>query len=774
MQANSPTTWLRSGASPEDFPNVPSDPDALERFLAELSRGLAGLSIGKLEKVAGRLPGLLGERVPVDTIVKALDSASKSELPAHNRLLLGEIAIDFLILAERWEECVPRLDELVQVARGVGATEELAIVLNYRGVCLYRLAKYPRAKADLEESLRLAERVGNDRTRARARINLGLVLKEMGLLEDAAGHYREALRLARTVGDDRSLLSCYLNVGNIYKDLERWNEGMNALQKGIDLAAKLGESREEVRGRLNMGTLILMKGDDPGRAAGIFRKVISDAGEIGAEQVGSIARSNLALALLKLGKFEESMRESAKSLEEALKGNDPEGVWRAKANLARAHRDLGEFDKADGYFKDALLDFDAIRRSLVSDRDRSEFQRNLMDLQGEFVEFGLESRGGEIAFARLARSKSRALVQAMGNEALSRADQGLDERELLDRVQQTLADMPGTMVLDYFLHKGRLTIFACDAKSVTVHESRGSEKDIKESVAEFAKEINLFIASRGYREGQWGVETGPSDALVELGRILIGPVGERIGSANHLIVVPQGVLHQVPFLALPDEKGRYLVETHALSLLPASDLVMDVRPPAGSGKSRAIVVRGSREGLAGADREIEALKAVFAESCGILDAATEAAEFGRMLAGAEIVHFAGHAEFDRSDPYSSALLLEGGGRLSASDLMSGGMDLSRVRLVALSACETGLGEVVPGDEVISVARAFLAAGASAILVSLWKVSDEATAALMPEFYRGYTSGAQASDALRASIVSLLSKSRVHPYFFAPFNVLGVR
>ncbi len=774
MQANSLITWLQSGASPEDFPNVPLDPDALGRFVAELSRGLEGLSVSKLENVAGKLSGLLGNRVPVDMIVKALDSPSRSDLPPLNRLLLGEIAIDFLNIAERWEECVPRLDELVQVARGVGATEELAIVLNYRGVCLYRLARYALAKADLEESLRLAERVDNDRRRARARINLGLVLKEMGLLEDAAGQYREALRLARTIGDNRSLLSCYLNVGNIYKDLERWNEGMNALQKGIDLAAKLGESREEVRGRLNLGTLILMKGDDPGRAAGIFRKVISDAAEIGAEQVGSIARSNLALALLKLGKLEESMRESSLSLEEALKGNDSEGVWRAKANLARAHRDLGEFDKADGYFRDALLDFDAIRRSLLSDRDRSEFQRNLRDLEGEFVEFGLESRGGEIAFGRLARSKSRALVQAMGNEALSCSRQGLDERELLDRIQRTLADMPGTLVLDYFLHKGHLRIFACDASSVTVHESPGSEKDIKESVAEFAKEVNLFIASQKYREAQWGVETGPPKPLVELGRILLEPVGERIGSADHLIIVPQGVLHQVPFLALPDEQGRYLVETHALSLLPASDFVTGVLPSAGPGVPRALIVKGSREGLKGANREIEALKEVFGESCGILDAATEAAEFGRILAGADIVHFAGHAEFDRSDPYSSALLLEGGGRLSASDLMSGGMDLSGVRLVALSACETGLGEVVPGDEVISVARAFLAAGASAILMSLWKVSDEATAALMPEFYRGYLGGASPSVALRAAILSMLSRSRVHPYFFAPFNVQGVR
>jgi CHAT domain-containing protein len=110
--------------------------------------------------------------------------------------------------------------------------------------------------------------------------------------------------------------------------------------------------------------------------------------------------------------------------------------------------------------------------------------------------------------------------------------------------------------------------------------------------------------------------------------------------------------------------------------------------------------------------------------------------------------------------------------LTVADLIEGGIDLGKVNLLTLAACETGAGKVIAGDEVIGIGRAFLGSGAASVVQSLWKVSDTATAKLMRSFYQHLTDGQSHSDALRSSMIELLSEHRTHPYFFAPFTLIS--
>jgi CHAT domain-containing protein len=111
------------------------------------------------------------------------------------------------------------------------------------------------------------------------------------------------------------------------------------------------------------------------------------------------------------------------------------------------------------------------------------------------------------------------------------------------------------------------------------------------------------------------------------------------------------------------------------------------------------------------------------------------------------------------------------GRLEAREIFD--LDLSRVRLVTLSACESGLGKVDRGDEIIGFTRSFLSAGVSGLIVSLWPVSDESTELLMSTMYESLRSGRSAQDAMRAGQVALLKDRRFqHPFFWAPFNLVG--
>jgi CHAT domain-containing protein len=145
----------------------------------------------------------------------------------------------------------------------------------------------------------------------------------------------------------------------------------------------------------------------------------------------------------------------------------------------------------------------------------------------------------------------------------------------------------------------------------------------------------------------------------------------------------------------------------------------------------------------------------------------------------DVMHYACHGEFYPGRPWESALFLaprsvEGSledGRLRAAEVFA--MDLRSVRLVALSGCETGRGLVSPGDDVVSMAASFLHAGAPSLLVSLWRVEDEATSRLMRGFYENWLEkGMDKSRALREAKLALLGGEFRHPRQWAGFILVG--
>jgi CHAT domain-containing protein len=132
-----------------------------------------------------------------------------------------------------------------------------------------------------------------------------------------------------------------------------------------------------------------------------------------------------------------------------------------------------------------------------------------------------------------------------------------------------------------------------------------------------------------------------------------------------------------------------------------------------------------------------------------------------------LIHFATHGVLDNRHPLFSGLLLSDG-IISVSSIFS--LDL-RANLVVLSACNTGIGELSSGDEIVGMTRAFMYAGAPTIVATLWSVSDESTALLMKSFYENLQKDEPATVALRHAQLSLMEKYP-EPFYWAPFFVTG--
>jgi hypothetical protein len=150
--------------------------------------------------------------------------------------------------------------------------------------------------------------------------------------------------------------------------------------------------------------------------------------------------------------------------------------------------------------------------------------------------------------------------------------------------------------------------------------------------------------------------------------------------------------------------------------------------------------------------------------------ATESAfrKYGR---GFSYIHFATHGQFDSDMPLQSALLLAGDdwsdGRLTVDKLYSMNID---AEMVTLSACETGLGKVANGDDVVGLTRDFLYAGSNSIVSSLWKVDGQATGDLMTGLYNAMKDTGK-YQALRQAQLSTRQKYP-HPYYWASFQLTG--
>jgi CHAT domain-containing protein len=138
---------------------------------------------------------------------------------------------------------------------------------------------------------------------------------------------------------------------------------------------------------------------------------------------------------------------------------------------------------------------------------------------------------------------------------------------------------------------------------------------------------------------------------------------------------------------------------------------------------------------------------------------------------ADVLHIATHAEFNTSDPTQSFLELAGSevvDKLTVQEIFGIGNSLD---LVILSACETGVGEISSGDEIISMHRAFSVAGAKSVVSNLWRINDVTSAVVMKRFYRALAEGREKDDALR--IAQEVARSHFeHPAYWASFRLVG--
>jgi len=782
-----------------------------------LALALGDLAIVRLEQ---------GENQAAEAIFRrAADLAEELGLDSQRHTMLHNLASSYSV-RNAFQDALDTHREALTMARETGlADKELSSLIAIAAVHA-KLGDSDRAGRRLEEAVALAEQHGDRRREAWALRELGavqveqkhfdearssyqrsfdirrdlgdrrgaaIVVNQLATLERTLGHperaldlYREANTIARELADPLGLAVTLGNIARVLIETGRPAEAHAALSDSLVIYDDLGLARNQVAALQSMAEASLALGL-PLRARDEARTALELLEEIRSELADPDLRARyvaprreiyviLAESLIALSRndpglrtsdevFATSERAHARTLLELVKGSAPSAEIGADRELeARREAVLDELSTAQ-------------RMLLSPDLDRA--------------------RLGELEALRRGLDDDRREIEASLRRGWARARDAAPD---LDRLQERLGNK--VAFVEYLAGDRATVLVVVTDGEVTTHLLPGAQE-----MRNVVQPLLELLARPGRRDRE-----RLQQSATAVGELLLGPARSQLEGRDRLIVVPDGVLHLLPFEALrlggdpgavidrwsvgyapsaaflevlghhhgPDQGRRSLFAVADPALVVGTRGTTD--PPT---DDDAPVLRQLADGrslddlapLPGARSEAAAVAAFFPADRTVVLVGDEASEeqvlAHPMLSRASNLHFATHAVASSDLPEHSGLVLGstagGDGLLQAFEVF----DLSlNADLVVLSGCDTALGPELSGEGMMGLTRAFLYAGADAVVISLWPVEDRATRELMTGFYRRLEHAGPAT-ALRDAKLELAQKPGFdHPFYWAPFVLVG--
>lgn len=527
---------------------------------------------------------------------------------------------------------------------------------------------------------------------------------------DAAGYYARSIALA----SDRFRPLVQVSLANAYTAAGRAPEALKQLdQVPVRETDKLGPFYKRSRANALLGSA------QPNEALALFKQVLADPG------TGDTAYHRL---------------------------------W-ALEGIARVEAARGDKPAALAAYLDTVQQAERLRSKFTSEEFKTGLFGDIQQVFNAALALSLDARNYEAAWTLSEASRSRQLLDSIRDRA---SDTLAQERVSLPELQRSLG--VGDAVLQFHVLDDRSIVWL-------VTRSGLSAALIPQGQASLAKQVE------GFRSSVIERRRDTTSLAQQLYKSLLS--GIDLGDSRRLFVVPHGPLHYLPFQALHDGRG-FLVERSALAVWPSAAVGSKLLAR-GNAQASSLLGFGNPATdrdvppLPGAEREVQKVAQQFGRSEVFVQQEATKQRFKEGAASASVVHIAAHAELDEADPLFSRVLLASTpsepGLLEARDIYN--LKLDGVRLMTLSACESGLGKVARGDEIVGFTHSILSAGANSIVASLWPVADESTDLLMTRLYRELAGGRDLMGAMQQAELEVQKNRRfAHPFFWAPFNVIG--
>lgn len=616
-------------------------------------------------------------------------------------------------------------------------------------ISLANQGRFREAVRFASKALFLGQRSNNTTALAYAARDLAFAYSLAGDLDQAEEWAKRSLAyLARGAVRDRG--DVLVPVHKVLGDIAMRRNDIEASVKHYQTALNemIGASAQRLPIRVSLANAEIRRG-----RFDAARQILDDIGTGDAAWAPLVlrARGQLAMAERNYAKAVEHFAAAAAGMRQT---KDPYHLMWLQHGLAQAHLAANDHEKALAALRDAIASAKQLRAQFRSEEFKAGFFGDVQRIFDDAIGLLADAKRFDEALALSEESRARALLDVLkGNAKVEQLD-----------IAQAISKLPQeTAVVVYHVLPDRTIAWTVRAGATTAAFIPAGRKQLSVLTARFRRAI-FSRASDTSEQGR------------KLYELLVQPLGLKPGEA--LVFVPHKALHYLPVQALNGPAG-YLIEERPIATVPSLNAMLALADAGGHAKARLFAL-GNPDlddqalALPGAEREVKAIGDLFADAQILIRKDASKSRFVSQAPDNGLIHVAAHATVDEIDPlYSSIRLARAGqlrGELEAHEILN--LDLSSARLVALSGCESGLGKVNDGDEFFGFKRTFLAAGARALLVSLWSVEDESTASLMSAFYRELRERPMI-EALRQAQLSLL-KSAAHadPLFWAPFILVG--
>ena len=710
---------------------------------------------------------------------KALEMMTTLGDVAQQGVCYNNIGTTFVAIG-RYDEALEHFVKTLEIMTNFGNKGQEGRAHYSLGLCYCELGQYNKSLEHHENALEILQET-------RDRFGVGRSCSSLGHIYNKVGHFTQsikfctrALKIAEGIGDRKLESNAYLVLGEAYFALDpQSGQGETYVKKALEISKDIGDKQQLAIDNLTLATMYTVKGQYM-ESLEHHKCAVEMFKETGARGGEAKASGLLASVYIALGKFTDGRKHLKKTLHIIREGGDRGMEYSLLYLLGVCSIKDKEFEKARGYLYESMVCIERDRKLLS---DECKLSLDNLTFHSYTVLYKLLIIQGDVAEALCTaeRGRARALVDLMSNKygiPMRRCSREIhvhvaEIKQLSIQSQSMIIFMAVVHETIYFwvIEEDGKVLFRlskCKSKEESIanllslsrkqllralFDGRRSQCEDRSLSAYYraqlpAVELQGKVTGLRVEEEDGHSENRKKEqgsVLHQLYRRMFAPVADLI-QRQDIVFVPEGDLWMVPFPALKDADGKFLSETYRIRLIPSLTALRLIQAsPDDYHKATGALIVGDPDvhpmtkltSLPEARKEAQEIADLLGVTATVGRQATKA-EVLRRIQEVSLIHIAAHGDAERgeialsSNRISPQVPRKEDFMLTMEDVAKVGI---RAKLVVLSCCHSGRGEIMKSEGVVGIARAFLASGARSVLVSLWVLDDKSTKEFMIRFYK---------------------------------------
>jgi CHAT domain-containing protein len=745
---------------------------------------------------------------------------------------LGQLGIAYRSLGD-YKQAIRYHEESLATAIAIQDRRREGNALGNLGMDYYSLGDYKKAIDYHQKRLAIAIDIKDEIGRGNAMSNLGNAYRSISDYKQAEQYHQQRLAIAIATKDKRAEGQALGYLGLVYRSLGKYDQSIAFSEKGLAIAQSINDRQGETRSFGYLGSayyarsqasrrrspqaseadykiaidfhqkslaqaIVINDRRSQGKSYGYLGAAYESRGDYAAaiqahEQSLVFARevndqrgegktlTSLGIAYDAIGKPQEALKYHRQSITIRQKINDRFGEGMSWNNLGTSLFKQNQLAEAESSLRSAIQIWESLRSGL-NDSNKISLAETQAAAYPVLQEILIRQNRPDAALEVAEQGRARAFAELLARKLDNQAAIAITPPNL-NAIRTIAREQNATLVEYSQINAETLYIWVVKPNGdITFRTSRlDAQQPIRRLIT---RNRGIKLKSANVTAVNPTVPTEKVDHYRSLYDQLIAPIAQDLPTKpdDRVIFLPQGELFLVPFPALKNAQGKFLIEQHTISTAPSIQTLQLTHAKAkhATHSGSALVVGNPTMplfeneqlmALPGAEAEAIAISQILNTQPLLGNQATKTAVLAQMRR-APIIHLATHGllttlKGDIPGAIALAPSAQDNGLLSASELF----DLSlSADLAVLSACDTGRGEIT-GDGVVGLSRSLIAAGVPSVVVSLWAVDDASTSALMSHFYQNLNRSPNKAQALREAMLATM-KVYPDPNYWAAFTLIG--